>query len=947
MRFLPARTALALFVGASVLSCKDSLTSVRMPLTPKALNADVSAAVVVAPTIVISQIYGGGGNANTKYKNDFIELFNPGNQAVSLTGWSVQYASASATGAFNQFTLLTGSIPAGGYYLVKEAAGSGGTDTLPAPNATGSIAMALGAGKVLLAQSTSALGGNCPKSGYVDLVTYGAVSGMDCGSSAPGLSNATAAFRGDNGCTYTGNDSLDFTAAAPAPRNSATPPHFCPGQVPLGPLDHVSIAGATILVAGSSVQLTAAAQDANNQIIPTATFTWATSDENVATVDAKTGKVTGVAASTNAVTITATTVDGDITKTGTFQITITDGFIDLSSSSNSFPPGFQTQLFPTARTGPGGAVIPATFTFEAVDPTLATVATVQNTGIVTGVAAPADGTTRPGIRITAIPLDDGKPFSFVTHSINIEAPISAPATIYAVNDEFGDPTAASPSDPTDLLIRRNQYTLSYNESRGTPNWVSYELDSRQMATGQDRCNCFSADPLLPVDKQILTADYTNGGFDRGHMTRSADRTAGNVDNAMTFYLTNVVPQQADLNQGVWAQFENALADSAKHGRAVYIITGPLYSQPLKFLKNEGKVAIPDSTWKIALIGPGNGGNPFTRANVQSWDDLAGLTILAVNMPNVSGVRNDPWAKYLTTVDKIEQSTGYDFLSKLQTAFQHALEAGDHAPIPQFDVLGIPNEITPVTLDASPSTDPDIGRAGFTDALTSYAWTFSDGATSSDRTVTHTFTRFGTYTATLTVTDSYGWQSASTKTITVNDIPPTVSAIAGASLIAGERYTATGSFADPGLDLWSATVDYGDGAGPQPLTLDGKGFSLSHVYSSARTFTVTVTVNDGGAYGSSAATVTVISPYAATQNLAGQVQILAAGGSIAEPQVQPILASINAAAKQIQRGDNMPAINELGALINKINASVISGRMSTDAARQLTDMVRRIQNVLGG
>jgi len=146
MRFLPARTALALFVGASVLSCKDSLTSVRMPLTPKALNADVSAAVVVAPTIVISQIYGGGGNANTKYKNDFIELFNPGNQAVSVTGWSVKYASASATGAFNQFTLLTGSIPAGGYYLVKEAAGSGGTDTLPAPNATGSIAMALGAG---------------------------------------------------------------------------------------------------------------------------------------------------------------------------------------------------------------------------------------------------------------------------------------------------------------------------------------------------------------------------------------------------------------------------------------------------------------------------------------------------------------------------------------------------------------------------------------------------------------------------------------------------------------------------------------------------------------------------------------------------------------------------------------------------------------------------------
>ena len=109
-----------------------------------------------------------------------------------------------------------------------------------------------------------------------------------------------------------------------------------------------------------------------------------------------------------------------------------------------------------------------------------------------------------------------------------------------------------------------------------------------------------------MDEQIFTSDYTNGGYDRGHMTRSADRTTANVDNASTFFLTNIVPQQADLNQGVWAQFENALGDSAtKGGRAVYIITGPIYSpsHPLAFLKNEGKVAVPDSTWKIALIGP--------------------------------------------------------------------------------------------------------------------------------------------------------------------------------------------------------------------------------------------------------------------------------------------------------------------------------------------------------
>jgi len=107
------------------------------------VNAD---AVVATPTIVISQIYGGGGNSGATLKNDFTELFNPGSQTVSLSGWSVQYASAA--GAFTQATALAGSIPPGGYYLVQEAAGTGGTTPLPAPNATGSIAMAAGSGSL-------------------------------------------------------------------------------------------------------------------------------------------------------------------------------------------------------------------------------------------------------------------------------------------------------------------------------------------------------------------------------------------------------------------------------------------------------------------------------------------------------------------------------------------------------------------------------------------------------------------------------------------------------------------------------------------------------------------------------------------------------------------------------------------------------------------------------
>ncbi|MEE7545827.1 lamin tail domain-containing protein, partial [Xanthomonas sp. Kuri4-1] len=82
-----------------------------------------------AAQVVISQVYGGGGNSGAVYTSDFIELHNNGTQAVSLAGWSVQYASAA--GSSWQVTPLAGELAAGGYYLVKQADGSGGSTPLP------------------------------------------------------------------------------------------------------------------------------------------------------------------------------------------------------------------------------------------------------------------------------------------------------------------------------------------------------------------------------------------------------------------------------------------------------------------------------------------------------------------------------------------------------------------------------------------------------------------------------------------------------------------------------------------------------------------------------------------------------------------------------------------------------------------------------------------------
>ena len=950
MRLYPARAALVVVLGAAVLSCTDSPTAIRQ-LRPTDLSA--TSAATPAPSLIISQVYGGGGNSGATLKNDFIEIFNPGSQSVSTAGWSVQYASSGGTTW--QVTKLAGqTIPAGGFYLVQEAAGANSTASpLPDPvDAIGTTAMSATAGKVALVSSITTLSGACPSA--VDFVSFGTAA-TDCNErkTTATLSNTTAAIRVDGGCAYTGDLSADFSVASPTPRNGKSPRHVCPGQIPPGPLDHVVIAGRKLVIPGTTAPLSATPQDTVNQAVSDVTIGWSSSNPEVATVDAA-GTVTGLRDSEDSVTITATAQRDTIIRIGTFKIAVktpTIAWIDVSSSSASFPAGFQTQLFATARTSAGGDIIPANFTFEALNPDIATIATVANTGIVTGISP--NGSVKPGFRITATPKigNGATPYAFETRSITIETPTFAPASIYGKNDEFGDPTPASPSNPNDLLISRDEYTLSYNESRGTPNWVAYELDARQMVAGQDRCNCFTADPTLPSEKQIFTSDYTSGGFDRGHMARSFDRTAANGDNASTFYLTNIVPQQPDLNQGVWAQFENALGDSAtKGGRAVYIITGPLYSRShgLTFLKNEGKVAIPDSTWKIALIGPRTSGIPFTSANVHSWDDLPGVTILAVNMPNVAGVRNDPWSKYLTTVRKIEQATGYSFLTVLDEALRGALEVGDHPPAAAYTVNGALAEGASVTFDASASSDPDAGRddLGRDEAL-SYAWQFSDGTTATGRTASHTFATFGSYTATLTVTDAFGWPTTVTKTLNIDDVAPAVSALPDTTLIAGETYSAAGSFSDPGADVWSATVNYGDGGGPQPLPLVGKSFAVAHTYTNARTFTLAVSVSDdGNATGSAAATIRVITPLAATQGLSQQVQVLAEAGAIVAQQVQPLLASLDAASKQILRGYNGPAANELGAFVNKLNAAVMSGRMSPDAAQQLTAMATRIQRVLG-
>ncbi|CAD5371323.1 Nuclease [Rubrivivax sp. A210] len=230
-RVWPALTAAlisGLFEWAAL--CRSRAADLRQrthrpgPAQAWALALPVALAGLAAPAdaaVVISQVYGGGGNTGATYRNDFIELFNNGTSAASVTGWSVQYASAAGTSW--TATPLAGTIPPGGYLLVQQAAGTGGTTPLPTPDATGSIAMSGTAGKVALVNGAAALTGVCPTAGVIDFVGYGSTASCSEGSSPTAApSNTLAVLRAANGCTDSNVNSADFAVAPPNPRNSVS-----------------------------------------------------------------------------------------------------------------------------------------------------------------------------------------------------------------------------------------------------------------------------------------------------------------------------------------------------------------------------------------------------------------------------------------------------------------------------------------------------------------------------------------------------------------------------------------------------------------------------------------------------------------------------------------------------------------------------------------------------
>lgn len=241
----------------------------------------------------------------------------------------------------------------------------------------------------------------------------------------------------------------------------------------------------------------------------------------------------------------------------------------------------------------------------------------------------------------------------------------------ANNLALGNPSGATASDPNNYLISRPQYVLSYSRDRGIANWVSWYLgpDSKGEAR---RTDAFRPDPSLPMGwYAVRTSDYTNTGFDRGHLCPSDDRDATPADNAATFLLTNIVPQAPRHNREVWKTLEDYERKLMEAGNDVYIIagasgTGGTGQNGYVTTLAGGKLTVPATLWKILLVVPTSASNTFELS--------PNTRVIAVNIPNTQSAADKPWRAYLTTIDALESLTGYDFLSNVPTEVQRILEA---------------------------------------------------------------------------------------------------------------------------------------------------------------------------------------------------------------------------------------------------------------------------------
>lgn len=241
------------------------------------------------------------------------------------------------------------------------------------------------------------------------------------------------------------------------------------------------------------------------------------------------------------------------------------------------------------------------------------------------------------------------------------------------NMALGNPSGAITSvvAVNNHLIVHPQYTVGYDNSRGTARWVSWHLSTAWRGDAE-RCDCFEPDPLIPSGYfAAWTGNYSNTGFDRGHLCPSEDRDGSDADNAATFLLSNIIPQAPQMNQQTWADMEAFARDQLADDNEVYIMAGGYGEGGTGSAGSatqiaNGAITVPARCWKVMVVIPEDS-NDLQRIIAD------GARVIAVDIPNKQNAVTLDWYDYRVSVDAIEANTGLDLLDLLPADVQEVLE----------------------------------------------------------------------------------------------------------------------------------------------------------------------------------------------------------------------------------------------------------------------------------
>ncbi len=213
-----------------------------------------------------------------------------------------------------------------------------------------------------------------------------------------------------------------------------------------------------------------------------------------------------------------------------------------------------------------------------------------------------------------------------------------------------------PTNPAGVVVQHKYYALSYVEKYELPEWCAYELTAERLKQPWvERSNDFRPDPKVETGSSTLN-DYRRSRYDRGHIVPAADMAFSAEAMSETFFMSNISPQEPGFNKGVWRELEELTRDWAKRFKHLYVVTGPVLTQPIQFWIGESQVAVAPTYYKVLL-------------------DLSEPEVKAIGFLVPNETSTERIESFAVSVDEVEALTGINFFQNLmEPALEKELEA---------------------------------------------------------------------------------------------------------------------------------------------------------------------------------------------------------------------------------------------------------------------------------